>query len=134
MIQIQKLFLKWSSYFKMIHESKKQLVLLWFKWNKRIPHVHEECLTLITIPIFCISGSGSGSTATTVTITFNTTTTITTDYYYYYYYYLSHNSKLEYQYIDLDERNLISIFLAMANDSIKSYSWNEVHILKRYVS
>ena len=31
---------------------------------------------------------------------------------------------LEYQYIEHDTRNLMSIFLAMANDAIKSYSWN----------
>ena len=32
---------------------------------------------------------------------------------------------LGYQYIEHDTRNLMSIFLAMANDAIKSYSWND---------
>ena len=31
---------------------------------------------------------------------------------------------LEYQYIEHDTRNLMSIFLVMANDPVKSYSWN----------
>ena len=35
-------------------------------------------------------------------------------------------SCLEYQYVDFDVRNLMSIFLAMVNNPIKSYSWNEV--------
>ena len=37
-------------------------------------------------------------------------------------------SCLEYQYIELDARNLMSIFLTMANDAIKSYSWNDVFL------